>query len=234
MAGHSATDLCCADSTFEGYVNVGIPPDNVSSWASAVPTFFQGAHMPTESTAPWRARQKTSASYATARASRSMVSTPAQRSRWRSSMQRRQPTTKTLPCKRSSKPTQSSLGMSTSLRKSSTYAPVIDQSSAYPRLHWRTHHHAGICQENTPAQASGLPRQAPPSQLTSVTPSSPCNTSYEEKRDGLHASNKASWAWRLTIPASPRTRQQNMQCFAFHPKKSDVRPQCPSVRCCHR
>jgi hypothetical protein len=37
-----------ANGSFQGYINVGIPPDGVSSLLSAVQTPFQGALMPTE------------------------------------------------------------------------------------------------------------------------------------------------------------------------------------------
>jgi hypothetical protein len=36
------------DGSFQGYINVGIPPGGVSSWTSAMPKLFHGAPMLTE------------------------------------------------------------------------------------------------------------------------------------------------------------------------------------------
>jgi hypothetical protein len=37
-----------ADGTFKGYIIVGIPPDDVSSWSSSIQTPFEGCPMPNE------------------------------------------------------------------------------------------------------------------------------------------------------------------------------------------
>jgi hypothetical protein len=37
-----------ADGTFKGYIIVGIPPDGVSAWSSAIQTPFEGSPMPNE------------------------------------------------------------------------------------------------------------------------------------------------------------------------------------------